>query len=112
MLRQEKTADLLNLAHLLTKVIGHLPHHIALRQGGNLALRHQVVHLGGKGRRLDIAVNVNRLDGVYDLINRPELKYKPFVPSIPSKITLKSDMFETIRKQDVLLHHPYQANIH
>jgi polyphosphate kinase len=54
-------------------------------------------------------VNVNRLNEVYDLINRPELKYKPFVPSIPSKITLKSNIFEAIRKQDVLLHHPYQS---
>lgn len=54
-------------------------------------------------------VNVNRLNEVYDLINRPDLKYKPFVPSIPSKITLKSDIFEAIRKQDVLLHHPYQS---
>ncbi|HED33801.1 MAG TPA: polyphosphate kinase 1 [Gammaproteobacteria bacterium] len=54
-------------------------------------------------------VNVNRLNEVYDLINRPELKYKPFSPSIPTKITLKSDIFETIRKQDILLHHPYQS---
>lgn len=54
-------------------------------------------------------VNVNRLNEVYDLINQPKLKYKPFVPSIPSKITLKSDIFEAIRKQDVLLHHPYQS---
>ena len=54
-------------------------------------------------------VNVNRLNEVYDLINRPELKYKPFIPSIPSKITLKSDIFEAIRKKDVLLHHPYQS---
>ncbi len=54
-------------------------------------------------------VNVNRLNEVYDLINRPELKYKPFVPSVPSKVTLKSDIFESIRKQDILLHHPYES---
>ncbi len=59
--------------------------------------------------QVDGPVNVNRLNEVYDLINRPELKYKPFVPSIPSKLTLKSDMFESISKQDVLLHHPYQS---
>lgn len=59
--------------------------------------------------QVDGPVNVNRLNEVYDLINRPDLKYKPFVPSIPAKITLKSDIFETIRKQDVLLHHPYQS---
>ncbi len=54
-------------------------------------------------------VNVNRLNEVYDLINHPELKYKPFVPAIPSKVTLKSDIFETIRNQDILLHHPYES---
>jgi polyphosphate kinase len=59
--------------------------------------------------QVDGPVNVNRLNEVYDLINRPDLKYKPFVPSIPAKITLKSDIFESIRKQDVLLHHPYQS---
>ena len=59
--------------------------------------------------RVDGPVNVNRLNEVYDLINRPELKYKPFVPAIPTKVTLKSDIFENIRKQDVLLHHPYES---
>ena len=59
--------------------------------------------------QVDGPVNVNRLDEVYDLINRPELKYKPFAPSIPSKLTLKSNMFETIQKQDILLHHPYES---
>jgi polyphosphate kinase len=54
-------------------------------------------------------VNVNRLNEVYDLINRPELKYKPFTPAIPSKVSLNSDIFESIRKQDVLLHHPYES---
>jgi len=59
--------------------------------------------------QVDGPVNVNRLNEVYDLINRPELKYKPFVPAIPTKVTLKSDIFENIRKQDVLLHHPYES---
>ncbi len=59
--------------------------------------------------QVDGPVNVNRLHEVYDLINRPELKYKPFVPAVPSKITLKSDIFESLRKQDILLHHPYES---
>lgn len=59
--------------------------------------------------QVDGPVNVNRLNEVYDLVNRPELKYKPFSPSIPPKLTLKSDMFKTIRNQDVLLHHPYES---
>ncbi len=59
--------------------------------------------------QVDGPVNVNRLNAVYDLINRPELKYRPFVPSIPSKLTLKSNIFETIQNEDVLLHHPYES---
>jgi len=59
--------------------------------------------------QVDGPVNVNRLNEVYDLINRPELKYKPFIPAVPSKLTLKSNIFESIRKQDVLLHHPYES---
>ncbi len=59
--------------------------------------------------QVDGPVNVNRLDGVYDLINRPELKYKPFVPSIPPRLTLKSNIFETLQNEDVLLHHPYES---
>lgn len=54
-------------------------------------------------------VNVNRLNEVYDLINRPDLKFKPFVPALPIQMAPSSDIFETIRKQDVLLHHPYES---
>ncbi len=54
-------------------------------------------------------VNVNRLNEVYDLIERPDLKFKPFVPALPALLTPQSDFFEVIRKQDVLLHHPYES---
>lgn len=54
-------------------------------------------------------VNVNRLNEVYDLIERPDLKFKPFVPDLPALLTPQSDFFEVIRKQDVLLHHPYES---
>ncbi|MFW2373036.1 MAG: polyphosphate kinase 1 [Gammaproteobacteria bacterium] len=54
-------------------------------------------------------VNVNRLNEVYDLINRPDLIFKPFVPALPIQLAPTSDIFETIRKQDVLLHHPYES---
>ena len=54
-------------------------------------------------------VNVNRLNEVYDLIERPDLKFKPFVSALPALLTPQSDFFEVIRKQDVLLHHPYES---
>jgi polyphosphate kinase len=53
-------------------------------------------------------VNLNRLLAVYDLVDRPELKYSPFTPGLP-KTLVKTNIFEAISKQDILLHHPYES---
>jgi polyphosphate kinase len=42
-----------------------------------------------------------------DLIDRPELKYPPFVPKISK--ALSGDLFAAIRDRDHLLHHPYDS---
>ncbi len=54
-------------------------------------------------------VNLNRLMAVYDLVDRTELKYAPFAPSIPERLRTGSDLFATLRAGDVLLHHPFQG---
>ena len=54
-------------------------------------------------------VNLNRLMAVYDLIDRPELKYAPFAPSIVERLRMGNDIFSTLRAGDVLLHHPFQS---
>jgi polyphosphate kinase len=54
-------------------------------------------------------VNLNRLMAVYDLVDRTELKYTPFAPSIPERLRMGSDLFATLRAGDVLLHHPFQG---
>jgi polyphosphate kinase len=46
---------------------------------------------------------------VYDLIDRPDLKYPPFTPGSPHRLTADTDLFTVIREKDVVLHHPYQA---
>jgi polyphosphate kinase len=53
-------------------------------------------------------VNLNRLLAVYDLVDRPELKYAPFTPGVP-KTLVKTNIFEAISKQDILLHHPFES---
>ena len=45
-------------------------------------------------------------------IDRPDLKYKPFLPSSPPELqpaTDEEDLFAIIRQRDVLLHHPFQS---
>ena len=43
------------------------------------------------------------------VLDRPDLKYKPFVPSVPASPEAGEDIFSVIRREDVLLHHPYES---
>jgi len=54
-------------------------------------------------------VNLNRLSAVYDLVQRPDLKYPIFTPGMPRRLIGSSDIFAGIRQRDILLHHPYQS---
>lgn len=54
-------------------------------------------------------VNLNRVQGVYDLIDKPELKFPSFTPSIPPELLSAKDIFSAIRKGDILLHHPFES---
>src|SRR5438874_5125898 len=59
--------------------------------------------------RVDGPVNLPRLFNVYEQTDRPDLKYKPFVPR-ELRLTAKSqDLFEELRRHDVLLHHPFDS---
>ncbi|PTX99401.1 polyphosphate kinase 1 [Verrucomicrobia bacterium LW23] len=42
-------------------------------------------------------------------IDAPHLKDKPFVPARPRNLPPDADIFEITRRQDVLLHHPYES---
>ncbi|QOD91788.1 polyphosphate kinase 1 [Lysobacter sp. CW239] len=56
--------------------------------------------------RIKGPVNLNRVIQVYGLVDRSELKFPPFQPrALPGS----EQIFETVAKGDVLLHHPYDA---
>jgi polyphosphate kinase len=54
-------------------------------------------------------VNLNRLSAMYDLVQRPDLKYPIFTPGIPRRLAGNPDMFAAIRHKDILLQTPYQS---
>ena len=62
----------------------------------------QVLHTEGP-------VNLNRMMNIYEQTDRPDLKYKPFVAREFKLDRNAHDIFEQIRKGDVLLHHPYDS---
>ncbi|MGB8327978.1 MAG: polyphosphate kinase 1 [Steroidobacteraceae bacterium] len=54
-------------------------------------------------------VNLNRLSALYDLVQRPDLKYPVLAPGLPKRLASAADMFAAIREGDVLLHHPFES---
>jgi len=58
--------------------------------------------------RVDGPVNMVRLNEIVEQARRPELRFPPFVPGVLAK-TVNNDIFATIRKHDILLHHPFQS---
>ncbi|HBG51679.1 MAG TPA: polyphosphate kinase 1, partial [Gammaproteobacteria bacterium] len=63
---------------------------------------------------VDGPVNLSRLMAMIDQVERPELKYPPFTPGLPRELVGASgsamgNLFEVIRKGDVLLHQPFQS---
>ena len=58
---------------------------------------------------VDGPVNLTRLSTLYDLVDRRDLKYPAFTPSLPAGLARSDDIFETLRARDVVLHHPYES---
>jgi polyphosphate kinase len=58
--------------------------------------------------RLNGPVNLLRLQSLADL-ERPDLKFPPFTPVNVTPLREPSQIFDALRVQDVLLHHPYDA---
>ncbi len=54
-------------------------------------------------------VNLVRLMQVPDWVDRPDLMFKPVTPSVPVALSRRTDVFEAIRRGDILLHHPFQS---
>jgi polyphosphate kinase len=46
---------------------------------------------------------------VPDWVDRPDLKFPPFIPSLPARIGKADNMFQVISKGDLLLHHPFES---
>jgi polyphosphate kinase len=59
--------------------------------------------------RTEAPVNLSRLMHLYDESERPDLKFKPFTPRELHLSRASRDLFDEIRRSDILLHHPYDS---
>ena len=99
-LRQRRFGDVVRL-----KVNTNMPVNILQILVNNLEIDlDDVYHAEGM-------LSLNRLRYIGSL-DRPELKYPPFVPLVPGNLyaeNRENDLFASIRQRDVLLHHPYDS---
>ena len=54
-------------------------------------------------------VNLHRVSAVYNMVDRPDLKYPPLTPAVSPALTSDAGMFEIIGRGDVILHHPFES---
>ncbi len=59
--------------------------------------------------RIQGALNLTRLMSLYDMIDRPDLKYPPFTPAECPALVRQPEIFAALREGDILLHHPYDS---
>ena len=59
--------------------------------------------------RAEGPVNLSRLMNLYAGINRPELKYPAFTGRELKLAAKDSNLFDLLRREDVLLHHPFDS---
>ena len=57
---------------------------------------------------VDGPVNMVRLSELIEHADQPALRFTPFTPKFPQQLD-NQDLFALLRKQDVLLHHPFQS---
>jgi polyphosphate kinase len=59
--------------------------------------------------RVNGLVNLVRLMQVPDWVDRPDLKFPPYTAGLPQELDKDADLFKTISRGDILLHHPFQS---
>jgi polyphosphate kinase len=59
--------------------------------------------------QVDGPVNMHRMLSIQSMVARPDLQFPAFTPVLHNRINRSSDIFEAIKKGDILLHHPFQS---
>jgi polyphosphate kinase len=59
--------------------------------------------------QVDGPINFLRLMPVISEVDRPDLKFRPFVPAVVTAADDEEDIFSQIRRKPILVHHPYES---
>lgn len=112
-LREDKAGDLMRT---LERELQRRRDRFAVRLEVEESMPEKMVKLLMDGTELD-AQAVERVAGFVDIpdlmqlysLNRPDLKERPISVILPSCLQKQESVFDVVKKQDVLLHHPYTS---
>lgn len=112
-LREDEAGDLMRT---LERELQKRRDRFAVRLEASSAMPQKMIKLLAAGIGLDDD-DIERVDGflgIPDLmqlysLDRPRLKEKPIMAVVPSELQKKVNIFDVIKKQDILLHHPYTS---
>ncbi len=112
-LREDEAGDLLRT---LERELQRRRDRFAVRLEVAAAMPEKMVKLltTGTGLTNDEVEHVEGFVDIPDLmqlygLDRPTLKEKPFAAIVPGPLQKKENIFDVIRRQDMLLHHPYTS---
>ena len=54
-------------------------------------------------------VNLNRLAQICDIVDRPALLYPPFTQGLPAVLESDANVFDMLKRENILLYHPYHS---
>jgi polyphosphate kinase len=111
--REDEAGDLLRS---LEKELQRRRDRFPVRLEVDAAMPDKMLKMLAKGVGLAVS-EVEKVDGIFAIpglmqlyrLNRPELKDAPFVPDVPTAMLKPDGVFETLKHNDVLLHHPYTS---
>jgi len=112
-IKEEEAGDLLRMmeeqlrrrrfgAYVRLEVAASMPGEMVRYIAGSLGLSVDDVYT------IPGPLNIPDFSSVYKL-NRPDLKHKVFMPVHPAALSTDEPIFEVLKKQDVLFHHPYDT---
>ena len=112
-IRDDKAADLLAL---IKESLRERRFGLPVRLEVSASMPSEMIEYLTTSLKID-ANDVYKVDGLLDVpdlmelygINVPELKDRPLKAVVPPALRNKESLFDAIKKQDVLLHHPYTS---
>ena len=112
-LREDEAGDLMRT---LERELQRRRDRFAVRLEVSAAMPQKMIRLLATGIGLDLN-EIEQVDGFLDIpdlmqlywLDRPPLKEKPIMAVVPSELQKKVHIFDVIKRQDILLHHPYTS---